>query len=467
MAKDAPSNRTRSHAPVRVTPSDSDTVTVGSRKSVGGLTTRKTKQQVQPEEDERPDFDDFFGPGSVTLVDSESYSEDSDWTRPSMVVKKKTPKITTAAVATSPVKPLRLLPTQSDSEPEEDPVSASLPIGAFSDPKKFNATQRQIETKKRTITAAKPAIDSTIPGVIQLKLDLGNGQASPIINLDVSSLVLGKRTAEQAGLQAVTSATARGFKRPKVTSAPLKRKAKKGADTKGFADLPYEIRVRIYRLAFVTEEPIDFASRKGFCRSSALLQTCKMAAAEGTGILYGENAFHLEKTSRTTGKYWDAELVEIGWKDVRRFLEAIGSTNIAKMQYLSFVFADAAPSGTRELDEYERRFVNDPVLIHCLNLLSVCTLDKIAFSFLGRKQLAYTDLYFLRAITSIKTRSVHFTKWHNGPNISKVSPGVIEKLQKLMVVPKSDDNIDETKKKVTVKMFHERPGKQTWLYYDD
>lgn len=120
----------------------------------------------------------------------------------------------------------------------------------------------------------------------------------------------------------------------------------------GFLDLPGELRNKVYRLAFVTTETIEF-NGKGWGRSGAFLATCRTVYEEGRSILYGENKFLIERTNKTRGNYFDDIHKEIGYKDVRRFFESIGPTNIALIRDLSFTFDDAMPSMTPYLSNNE------------------------------------------------------------------------------------------------------------------
>lgn len=226
----------------------------------------------------------------------------------------------------------------------------------------------------------------------------------------------------------------------------------------GFLNLPLEIRLRIYRKIFVTETPIDFASREELCRSSAFLRTCRTVYEEGRSVLYGENAFHFERTPRTRGQYWEKEWKEIGFKDVRRFLETIGNSNISHMKYVSFLLFDAAPGVTPYLDEAERRFANDPVLHRCFALIASNTiLSKLALTFSGRRPLTSDDYHFLKQLTSMKCLEfVHASSMDY--HYSKVRSELIPKMKKVMEVSRTDYSgslVD--KRKPTVKMYHEKP----------
>jgi hypothetical protein len=64
----------------------------------------------------------------------------------------------------------------------------------------------------------------------------------------------------------------------------------------GFTELPAEIRIMIYKLAFISDKPISVSGQPGGenTLSGQLLRTCRMIREEGSPILYGENTFLME-----------------------------------------------------------------------------------------------------------------------------------------------------------------------------
>lgn len=219
-----------------------------------------------------------------------------------------------------------------------------------------------------------------------------------------------------------------------------------------FLELEPELRNRIYRELLVTDTVVKFNPAPRLSRTAALLRTCRQVHEEARGILYGENAFHLDRRAETRGNYWDEEWKEIGYKDVRRFLESIGPDNIANMRFLSIRLADAAPIFTPKMDATERRYQNDPILHHVLRLIgnSGVVLEKFAVGFVGKCELSHSNVPFIRAFTSIKTRKL--TKTCH----SKVEELLYIQMKEFMRAPKLK-NID-SKRRRAPKMVYEASG---------
>lgn len=327
--------------------------------------------------------------------------------------------------------------------------------------------------------AQNPQHDKTPANTLQILVNSGAKNGGSTITVNLSDLLsennAGKTLTlnpnnddtlvhdEDATLLPDTPTTVPSLRMQRLTDA-LARKAASKKKKVGFTDLPHEIRVRIYRCVFVTPSPINFHSRRDFQRSSNILRACKLVHEEGREVLYGENAFHFERSHSTRGKFFEEDWREIGYKDIRRFFETIGSTNISMMRYISFEFSDATKAYS-PTDEVERRFVNDPVLWRCLELIGAnAHLHKFAFTFAGRRYLERTDLHFLRALSSIKSQEV--VNVANFAGGYKARPELVKDLKKLMVVPRDDpETIDGKKKKrPTVVMHHERNYKNS--YYD-
>ncbi|KAK3078109.1 hypothetical protein LTS18_008423, partial [Coniosporium uncinatum] len=83
----------------------------------------------------------------------------------------------------------------------------------------------------------------------------------------------------------------------------------------GWHSLSAELRNKIYRLLFVTEERVAFDSLLNLKRSAAFLATCRQVYDEGRTILYMENKFHFERNKHPRNPYWSTKTEEVGWKD--------------------------------------------------------------------------------------------------------------------------------------------------------
>lgn len=331
------------------------------------------------------------------------------------------------------------------------------------------------DVEASVISTPAPTHDPSTPNILQIHVNTGGENAGSTINVDLTpllktyntgmTLAIGPNNEEtvvnddDSTIAVGSSVRAPSLRKQRLHDARARAEAARVATTKkktGFTDLPPEVRIRIYRNIFVTETPIEFHLRCDFKRSSAFLRTCRIAHEEGRAVLYGENAFNFERSHSIRGQFYEEDWREIGFKDIRRFLETIGNVNISFMRYISFEFSDASKCYSAT-EETERRFVNDPILWRCLELIgSNAHLDKLAVNFNGRRRLSRTDLHFLKVLTSIKSQDVaHFPRFSNA---HKNDVKLIEDIKKLMVVRRDDaDDVDETRKKApTVIMNHER-----------
>jgi hypothetical protein len=127
--------------------------------------------------------------------------------------------------------------------------------------------------------------------------------------------------------------------------------------------------------------------------------------------LYGENTFLFDRNKQTRGTFWEARPMEIGYTDVRRFLNAIGPENLAYLRDVCIWMEDAAPSSTPYLDHETRRYVNDEHLIGCLRILRGAKLRKVYLAFAGRRNLYRSDVKLLAYLEQIKADEV----FHKGP----------------------------------------------------
>ena len=228
----------------------------------------------------------------------------------------------------------------------------------------------------------------------------------------------------------------------------------------GFMNFPFEVRIRIYRMCFKDDAPIDFTLRENFSRHAHILRVCRLVAIEGTAVLYGENSFHFERCTITRGRLWEKNWSQVGFKDIRRFLETIGSANISKLKYLSFVLADGSSSGTG-FASTERLFVHDPVLFRVFNLIGAhARLEKLGLVFSGGRDVNSHDYYFLKALTAMKCYELQMpmSAMRFG---SLIDLGVRDKVKQLMEVERPAD-IDKDKKKVKVNMVFDKPGASSY-----
>lgn len=231
---------------------------------------------------------------------------------------------------------------------------------------------------------------------------------------------------------------------------------KHAGELKGFMKLPRELRDRVYRLTLVRKAPVDFEVPKDFGRSAALLRTCKTIHEEATEVLYGQNSFHFARNRQHRGKYYDSSWAEVGYEDVRRFLETIGPVNISKMKYISFVMTDGhGRSFGSQLHVPFPRFVNDPHLHHVLRLIGKHTiLERFGFMFAGRGAVGTYDFHLLNAITDIKCYQLDIIRRFRLQN-DRMAFRIEQKVRELMVIERSDeDDVDQERKKFLVPMVY-------------
>lgn len=212
-------------------------------------------------------------------------------------------------------------------------------------------------------------------------------------------------------------------------------KAKSSTKPKGFADLPPELRNKVYRMLFIAHWDLKFHIPNNFCRSAQFLRSCKLVHSEGCSVLYGENQFVFDRNRHTRAPFWEPQPKEIGYKDVRQFLKMIGPENLAYLRDVKFVFEDAMPAATPYLPSHEaRRFINDDHLIDCLRILREAKLRKLTLSFNGRRMLLKSDMKFLGYLEQIKVDELSCTDfYHHWYPANKVHPGVTKDLKEAMI----------------------------------
>ncbi|KAF2455392.1 hypothetical protein BDY21DRAFT_75153 [Lineolata rhizophorae] len=180
--------------------------------------------------------------------------------------------------------------------------------------------------------------------------------------------------------------------------------AKPANETKaGFLTLPPEVRNQIYRWVFVDHAKVfDFGNPTNFCRSAALLRSCKQFHEEGRSILYGESEFVFSRNRSQRQNFFEAKPHEVGYRDVYTFLRMIGD-NAGQLRDVHVVFEDAMPSSTPQLTHEERRFVHDDHLVAALKHLGrEGRLRRFAMTFCGRRCVARTDYRFFQALKTVR-----------------------------------------------------------------
>ena len=407
---------------------------------------RKAKLEAKPIQDteldleEKPKTGDFFDDDSSNDPDSEVLSDHSDFSkRPTKKrksitkasTKKKVPAAKRAKLARNVEPELSEL---SDMDSEEDEREEDLRM--------FEKKNKLQPAVKATITQKVLRLEvRSAPTTININLTELFTKQSPKANILDDTTLFNNETSEATQLTTPKSED--------LTSMRL------NPEYASFLELEPELRNRIYREFLVADSVVKFNPAPRSSRQPTLLQTCRQVYEEGRGILYGENAFHFRRVDKERGRYWDNEYKEVGYKDVRRFLETIGQHNIAKIRFLSLDLSDAVPVFTPKLDVSERRYVNDPVLQHVLRLIgrSGCVLDKFVVGFAGRGGVHQDDIPFIRAFTSVSCRKlIQSCAWGH----SKVDARLFLKMQDFMQAPEMT-NIDLKRQKVP-KMAHENGG---------
>ncbi|KAF2201673.1 hypothetical protein GQ43DRAFT_28567 [Delitschia confertaspora ATCC 74209] len=176
---------------------------------------------------------------------------------------------------------------------------------------------------------------------------------------------------------------------------------------KGFTDLPPEIRNKIYRSLFVLDGDVRLLFPQNLCASSAFLRTCKLVHNEGCSILYGENKFHFQRNRAARAPFWEPTPKEIGYKDVRQFLNMIGPANLTYLRDIRFDLEDALLATTHYLtNQEERRYINDAHLIECLRILRLSRLQKFAIGYMGRRCLSKMDTKFIHYLRQVRADEV-------------------------------------------------------------
>ncbi|OBW68753.1 MAG: Uncharacterized protein AUREO_011800 [Aureobasidium pullulans] len=263
-----------------------------------------------------------------------------------------------------------------------------------------------------------------------LTIDVPQGHQGPlVVNLDINSL-LAQAQSQIRPLPTCLSRSHSSADSGYSSTASVTSEISKPDSTskRSFLDLPAEIRNQIYRLAFVSEEKLDFAYPNNFSRSSALLQTCRQVHEEGRSILYSENTFYFQRRKKERAVRWTTDVYEIGYKDIRFFLRSIGLANVGLLRHVIVMFEDAQPSMNTHLkDADERRFTNDKDLMDTLRMLGDhAMLKTLDLCFQGRRTFYNRDeSEFIAHLTRIKADQVKCinnpdTPFSNWKGLSKI-----------------------------------------------
>lgn len=307
-------------------------------------------------------------------------------------------------------------------------------------------------------TSASPPPDPS-PSEVSFTVNVPQGQTGPLtIKLDLAPFV-DQILASRAGISSQVSSehshyNLRGRNPPSTgVSSPYCGKGavhtQRVSSNKctGFLDLPYELRLIVYKLAFIKSIPIQLLQADTFPRSGAFLSTCKTVNQEGSIVLYGENKFRFQRQFKTRATYKTGYWREVGFKDIRRFLTDIGPLNVALLRTVDFQLEDGIPSGYPGLQHPDNlRYVYDENLIDCLRILERYGLiRKFTVAFSGKKTVTRRDERFLFHLKKIKADEIKFVSSYDLNGLythataywrdrqKKIDPAAVEYLKKRML----------------------------------
>ena len=270
------------------------------------------------------------------------------------------------------------------------------------------------QRRGRSATTRSSAVPSAVEP-LQIQVDLPTGyEGRAVTNVDFGTIMESMHPVLTPGFldrdkytKTLAIAPSSGISpKSRVMVVPASIPASKGV---GFLSLSGEIRNRIYRL-ILKGEPVHFIDGTNFERSGSLLRTCKQIYTEARLILYRENEFIFERDSQKCGVFWQPIRTEIGYSNVRRFLEMIGPVNIGLIQFVGFAFDDALPSSAPDKNNEGRRYAND---CHCLYALKLLAkhgkLQRVVIGLYGRREISSSkDTEFLNALRAVPAASVVF-----------------------------------------------------------
>ena len=176
----------------------------------------------------------------------------------------------------------------------------------------------------------------------------------------------------------------------------------------------------------------------------------------------GENSFHFDRIFHHRGSFWQEKWTEIAYKDARRFFDTIGSTNISRIKYLSFNFADGTPGNNPGVALHDRKYVYDGNLMQVFKMVADnTTLHKLSVCFAGRGFLKNDDRHFWKYFTRIRCRQLAVFSWFRGHENKARFPVRQQLRDKMQVKFDKDHEFDRAeKKKSKVPMVYE--GADLW-----
>lgn len=185
------------------------------------------------------------------------------------------------------------------------------------------------EVMEDVVSSQETGLSTPMLQPVSLTFNVPPGHSGPfVVNLDVNSFVnashsmFAKSTLRS---QPYTPSADSGYEsKSRGTSElnPLEDlgRSRPSDPTKaGFLSLSGELRNKIYRLLFVTEDKVDFGHPRNFGRSSHFLSTCKQVHDEGRSILYSENTFYLQACKESRTRRFESGTYQIGYKSATSF----------------------------------------------------------------------------------------------------------------------------------------------------
>jgi hypothetical protein len=124
-------------------------------------------------------------------------------------------------------------------------------------------------------------------------------------------------------------------------------------------------------------------------------------------MLYQSNRFVFRRNKNARNPFWSSDNKEVGYLDMRHFLNMIGLVGRMNLRMMLIVFDDATRAQATELPNMDGRYTNDANLIASLRLIARdCSLAKIGLTFYGRRQLSTIDVRFLETVCTIEADEV-------------------------------------------------------------